>query len=105
MKAVIDTNILVSALWKPSGNTSRILWSIRYRKTEPCYDSRMMEEYTEVLSRPKFNFRAKRIKFTLDLFLRYGICVEPDPLPGCCFKLPFTNSFANREDSIFYLTG
>ena len=80
MKAVIDTNILVSALWKPMGNAYSILVNVIAGKIMPCYDSRMMEEYREVLLRPKFRFTAAQVDDLLTIFKMNGISVIPTPI-------------------------
>ena len=49
MKAVIDTNILVSALWKPTGNAYFLLSKIISGQIKPCYDFRIIKEYRDVL--------------------------------------------------------
>ena len=99
MYAVIDTNILVSAMWNSSGkasNTSRILWSIFDGYITPYYDERMMKEYIDVLNRTKFNFPVEEIKLVLDVFHVGGIYVVPDPLPGVVLK--------DESDRAFYET-
>ena len=52
MFAVIDTNILVSALWSPGGPPAQILGLVLQGTVRPCYDYRIMEEYRDVLNRP-----------------------------------------------------
>ena len=59
MLAVIDTNILVSALWSRNGAPARILSLIISGELIPCYDYRILCEYREVLTRPKFKFTVK----------------------------------------------
>lgn len=44
MIAVIDTNILVSALWTPDGNTSLFISKVISGAIRPCYDFRMLSE-------------------------------------------------------------
>ena len=49
IKAVIDTNILVSALLSPSGSPAKVLDHVLNGNVVMCYDSRMIAEYQEVL--------------------------------------------------------
>jgi len=56
MLVVLDTNILVSAFWSKNGTPAKIIGLIQNRIITPCYDYRILEEYEEVLSRPKFGF-------------------------------------------------
>ncbi len=96
MKAVIDTNILVSALWKKSGNAYFILSNVVVGKITPCYDFRMMKEYRDVLARPKFKFPHVEVYDIFKILTRNGICVTPVPLPSADVK--------DNDDRAFYET-
>ena len=48
---------------------------------QPCYDYRIMEEYRDVLMRPKFKFSRMQVDLLLDTFVMDGISVMADPLP------------------------
>ena len=65
MKVVIDTNIIVSGLLTPYGNSAEILRLIVNSKLTLSYDSRIFTEYYEVLNRPKFNFEKEKISTLL----------------------------------------
>ena len=56
MLVVVDTNIIVSAFWSKNGNPARIIALIQNRLITPCYDYRILTEYSDVLSRTKFGF-------------------------------------------------
>lgn len=45
MLAVIDANILVSALWSRNGSPAKVLSLVLNGKVIPCIDSRIMHEY------------------------------------------------------------
>ena len=94
MNVVIDTNILVSALWKPSGNASLILSRVIGGMITPCYDSRILSEYHDVLMRPKFRFSRSQVSAILDVFICDGISVVPDYLPDADIK--------DEDDRAFY---
>lgn len=81
MIAVIDTNILVSALWKPGSNASVLISHVISGTVRPCYDYRIIEEYREVLLRPKFKFPRHYVSLLLDTFILDGISVVAKPLP------------------------
>ncbi|MDR1616051.1 MAG: putative toxin-antitoxin system toxin component, PIN family [Syntrophomonadaceae bacterium] len=66
MNVVLDTNILVSALWTEKGNPHKILDMIGRNEIKPCYDYRIITEYRDVLSRPKFSFSARDINSVLN---------------------------------------
>lgn len=54
MKAVIDTNVLVSGLLNPSGAPGRIVDQLRTGQLVPVVDDRILAEYVRVLRRPTF---------------------------------------------------
>ena len=56
MKVVIDTNVIVSGLLTPFGNSAEIVRMITSGKLNLCFDARILTEYEEVLKRPKFKF-------------------------------------------------
>ena len=51
IRAVIDTNVLVSSLLSPAGNEAPIVLVIHQGLIRPCFSEAMMQEYTEVLAR------------------------------------------------------
>lgn len=54
MKAVIDTNVLISGLISPNGMPARIIDLWLANKITVCVNSEIIEEYLTVLLRPKF---------------------------------------------------
>ena len=80
LHVVIDPNVLVSALWTPSGKASYIVGQVLAGHLSICHDSRIIEEYREVLSRPKFKFSKWQINFLLDTMIKDGISVVPSPI-------------------------
>ncbi len=54
--AVIDTNVLVSALLKKNSVPSIILDFISHKEIVPIINDEILGEYREVLNRPKFHF-------------------------------------------------
>ena len=80
MLAVIDTNILVSALWSKNGAPARILSLIISGKLIPCYDYRILSEYKEVLIRPKFKFTRSEVNALLKWIADNGRSVIAEPL-------------------------
>jgi putative PIN family toxin of toxin-antitoxin system len=53
MRVVLDTNILVSACWKPGGLESEVVGLAIAGNITPCVSSEILAEYRDVLSRPK----------------------------------------------------
>ena len=93
MLVVIDTNILVSALWSKNGAPARAVGLVLSGQITPCYDHRIMLEYRQVLQRPKFQFRSSEINALLDWFKQSGRSVVPAPVDA---------SFVDEADRKFY---
>lgn len=93
MLAVIDTNILVSALWSKDGTPASVLSLVLNGKVTACVDNRIMTEYRAVLSRPKFGFSKNEVDALLDWFSHYSLSVVPEPL---------ADEFIDAADKKFY---
>ncbi len=93
MKAVIDTNILVSALLSPSGSPAKVIDHMLNGNVIMCYDSRIIVEYQEVLLRPKFGFEKKAVRQLIDFIVHSGISVVP---------IPILDAFEDEDDKMFY---
>ena len=93
MLVVIDTNVLVSALWSANGAPARVVSKVLTGDAVPCYDYRILCEYREVLQRPKFGFTKGEINSLLDWFEAYGRSVIAEPLD---------DEFADEADKKFY---
>jgi putative PIN family toxin of toxin-antitoxin system len=77
IKVVIDTNVLVSALWSDFGNPSRII-KLMPKRIVPCFNDTILLEYIEVLNRPKFDFSAYKEGMLFTRIKEYGETVIPD---------------------------
>ncbi|MBQ7528477.1 PIN domain-containing protein [bacterium] len=86
--------MLVSALWTPNGKASYIVSQVIAGRIKLCYDYRILAEYRDVLSRPKFKFSDWQINFLLDAFEKDGVSVIADPLN----HVPFSD----ESDRAFY---
>lgn len=75
---MIDANILVSGLLSPYGAPALIVDRMLNKRITPCYDSRIIAEYEDVLRRPKFNFPAEAVDAVLNFILSEGLSVVPD---------------------------
>ncbi len=53
-RAVVDTNVLVAAVIKPSGVCAQLIVAAVDRRWQPAVSSILLAELTEVLRRPKF---------------------------------------------------
>lgn len=91
MLVVVDTNILVSALWSRSGAPARAVGLVLSGQLTPCYDHRIMLEYRQVLQRPKFRFQPSEINALLAWIKQSGRSVVPAPV-----DIPFVDE-ADRK--------
>ena len=78
IRAVIDTNVLVSGLLSPAGNEALILLAIHQGLVHPCFSEEILEEYAGVLARPKFAFPPDEIAAVLAMFRSRGELIQPD---------------------------
>jgi uncharacterized protein len=82
IRAVIDTNVLVSALISPSGNEALVLLAVKQGLVRPCVSPAVLKEYSAVLARPKFAFSPDEITALIDLLQDQGDLLHPAPLSG-----------------------
>ena len=78
--AVLDTNVVVSALLKANSTPSLILEQVFTGKIIPVSNEKILAEYDEVLRRRKFNFPENNISKIINGFLNRGIFCEPAEL-------------------------
>jgi len=69
MKIVLDTNVLVSGLINANGFPGRIVDLVRNNILQLVIDSRIMEEYSDVLNRDKF--KSYFSKYDVEIFLDF----------------------------------
>jgi putative PIN family toxin of toxin-antitoxin system len=72
MKAVLDTNVLVSALWNPQGPPAKVLMLLANGGLQPVYSPIILAEYREVLARKRFKFDQKDVSQMLDFIQLVG---------------------------------
>lgn len=82
IRAVIDTNVLVSAMIAPSGNESLVVLAARQGLITPCLSREICEEHSGVLARPKFGFSSEEISGLLSLLSEHGEMFVPAPVRG-----------------------
>ena len=78
--AVIDTNVLVSALLKWTSVPGTIMELVFDGPITPLYNSEILQEYREVLSRSKFHLTQEIVDSVLDSFIKKGISIEAETL-------------------------
>lgn len=73
MRVVLDTNVVVSAVIRPSSVPARVLSLVYGRRILPVIDLRILADYGEVLARPRLKIPADRAS---DFLLRFGEVAE-----------------------------
>ena len=81
MRIVLDTNVIVSGMLNPHGKPGTILQMVVSRAVTICYDARIIDEYREVLLRPKFPISEAEVDATLEQIEAAGHLVTTTPLP------------------------
>ena len=85
MNVVLDTNILVSAVWSPGKTAGDILVAALSGRFNIFYDLRIIEEYFRVLHYPKFGFEDWEIDAVLEPIVKYGTVIAAKPAPDVAF--------------------
>lgn len=70
--AVIDTNVLVSALLKRNSNPGNVVLNVLAGIVKPVYSQAILAEYKEVLSRKKFSFSKQTIHSVIQKITKNG---------------------------------
>ena len=93
--AVIDTNVLVSALitHQPQSATSKVVTLLLARSFTPLYDSEVIEEYQEVLHRAKFNLLPGVADALISHIIENGIEMS---------RTSFPEAMPDEDDRVFY---
>lgn len=93
--AVIDTNILVSALITHNSNAStvKVLESMFENRFTPLYNAEIIAEYDEVLHRRKFKLTEDQIRIVIDYIKLNGIDSD---------RFPYDGDMPDEDDRVFY---
>ena len=93
--AVIDTNVLVSALFTSNveAATVKVLDALLQEKIIPLYNEEIYDEYVEVLSRPKFHFTRTIVNKYLKAIRDLGVKAE---------RVRSQENFPDMDDIVFY---
>ena len=108
--AVIDTNVIVSALISRSleSNPARIFRAIVQEQIIPLYNDEILDEYRDVLSRPKFHLTTLQIETVLKAIITDGLSLDRTPVEGADFPDPKDIVFyevALSKDDSYLVTG
>lgn len=93
--AVIDTNILVSALITHNSNAStvKVLESLFLQRFIPLYNEDIIIEYEDVLHRRKFKLTEDQIRLVIDCVKQNGIDSE---------RISYDGNMPDEDDRVFY---
>ncbi len=80
IRAVIDTNVLVSALISSAGNEALVLLAVQQGMIRPCISDPILQEYARVQARPKFAFPPDEIAHAMAIFHTNGENVTGESL-------------------------
>ena len=109
--AVIDTNVLISALLKWDSIPGQVVQQTYAHEIIPVFNDSILQEYEEVLSREKFHFPKETVEFLLSRLKAIGesmTTVEslvgnfPDPKDVVFFEVAMEK---NKTDDAFLVTG
>ena len=109
--AVIDTNVIVSALLSknPDSATVKTVESIFSEKVVPLYHKEIMAEYSDVLSRKKFNFAPETVDAFLKAITQFGVEVFPKPSGEILIDMDdlifYEVALEKKNDNSYLVTG
>ena len=93
--AVIDTNVLVSSLLSRHLDACTVVIRnyILDGKIIPLYNEEIIQEYAEILHRPKFNFPSDKVDALLEAIMQRGIMLG---------RTKTEELFSDSDDIVFY---
>ena len=91
--AVIDTNVLVSALLRGSSVPGIILREALTGRIIPLLNDVILEEYRDVLTRRKFRFDRSAVEVLISGIIKRGVFVDAEPVE---------ETVIDPDDAIFY---
>lgn len=93
--AVIDTNVLVSALWTKNDQVStyKVVNLLQQGRFKALYNEEILDEYEDVLSRPKFKFSKEVVATIITYMKEYGVHSD---------RVSFDEHMPDESDRVFY---
>jgi putative PIN family toxin of toxin-antitoxin system len=92
---VLDTNVVVSGLLSAIGSPARILQAVLDDEIAVAWSRAILDEYREVLARPRFGFSQDDIAAVIDHIEAFGQECEPS---ASATEMP------DEDDRVFYDT-
>ena len=105
--AVIDTNVLVSALLNINSNPGKVLLSVFNGETCPLLNAEIVAEYRDVLAREKFHFPTETVDIVMSRLVAVSMNINAadvvdseirDPKDRCFFAVTMTGRLS--EDAL-----
>lgn len=81
-RVVIDTNIILSAMLTNFGPAAIVMGLVFSRRLDLAIDERILDEYDDVLGRPRFGIDPRDRAIVLERIRRVGQVHLPQALPG-----------------------
>ncbi len=109
--AVVDTNVLVSALLSKKNDTAtvQVLHAMLDGRFILLYYEDILTEYKEVLHRPKFHLSENAIRTVISAVKRYGIEVFPQPTGEILIDMDdlifYEVAMEKRDEGAYLVTG
>ena len=109
--AVIDTNVLLSALLskKADSATVQVLDAVFDEKIIPLYHQDILNEYEDVFYREKFHLKKETVQIVLDAVRQFGIEVSPQATGTAMIDMDdlifYEVAMEKREDGAYLVTG
>ena len=108
--AVLDTNVLVSAMLKTGSVPGQVAAEALNGDIIPVLNDEIIAEYEDVLNRPKFRFDKRAVKVFLDelkkraVYSDYGLIEDeiPDPKDVVFYAVLMEK---RKEDEAYLVTG
>lgn len=108
--AVIDTNVIVSALLKKESNPGKVVVNTLAGIITPVYSKEIIAEYNEVLHRKKFKFSNEVIDSIIQAIIKngkefFGIPTEEKPSDPDDIVFYEVTMDSRQTDETFLVTG
>ena len=91
--AVLDTNVVVSAMLNQASAPASILKEALKGRVSPLLHDAILEEYNDVLHRPKFKFDGSEVEIALAGLIKRGIFVD---------EASIEDYLPDPDDTVFY---
>jgi putative PIN family toxin of toxin-antitoxin system len=109
--AVVDTNVIVSALLSKKDDTAtvQVFRAMLKGQFTPLYHEEILAEYEDVLRRPKFHLSEDVIRIVISAVKRYGVEVFPQPTGEILIDMDdlvfYEVAMEKRADNAYLVTG